>query len=206
MGSSCSERTGDDFSHGVAKLYRRECFEEIGGFVREVMWDGIDCHRCRMLGWEAVSDPDPRLAMTHLRQMGSSYRSVFHGRMRWGRGQYFMGTHPLYLLFVGLYRMAERPWVLGGLCIVWGYAKAWAQARRGTATGRSAGTCIGGSWGSCSGGSRRRCGKPYESTPPFSRDAEALRSGARRVRGAWIPSKALASARALRCAKPPRRG
>jgi glycosyltransferase involved in cell wall biosynthesis len=119
------ERSGDEFSHGVAKLFRRECFEEIGGFVREVMWDGIDCHRCRMLGWEAVSYPDPELAIKHLRQMGSSFKSVYHGRLRWGRGQYFMGTHPLYLLGITGYRMLERPWVVGGLCILGGYAGAW---------------------------------------------------------------------------------
>jgi cellulose synthase/poly-beta-1,6-N-acetylglucosamine synthase-like glycosyltransferase len=121
------ERTGDEFSHGVAKLYRRECFQEIGGFVRQVMWDGIDCHRCRMLGWKATSDPDPRLAIKHLRQMGSSHKSVYHGRRRWGRGQYFMGTHPLYILGIAAYRTAERPWVLGGLNILLGYLGAWAR-------------------------------------------------------------------------------
>ncbi|MFO0875786.1 MAG: glycosyltransferase family A protein [Gemmataceae bacterium] len=124
------ERTGDQFSHGVAKLYRRECFEEIGGFVRQVMWDGIDCHRCRMLGWEAVSSDDPELAITHLRQMGSSFRSVYHGRRRWGRGQYFMGTHPLYLLAITAYRMAERPWALGGLSILAGYVEAWLRREK----------------------------------------------------------------------------
>ncbi len=123
------ERTGDGFSHGVAKLYRRECFESIGGFVRAVMWDGIDCHRCRMLGWEAASFDDPALALRHLRPMGSSFRSIYHGRLRWGRGQYFMGTHPLYLLGIGLYRAFERPWVLGGLCIVAGYLGAWLTGR-----------------------------------------------------------------------------
>ena len=115
------ERSGDEFSHGVAKLFRRECFEAIGGFVREVMWDGIDCHRCRMLGWKAASYPDDELAIRHLRQMGSSFRSVYHGRLRWGRGQYFMGTHPLYILGISGYRMLERPWIIGGLCILAGY-------------------------------------------------------------------------------------
>jgi glycosyltransferase involved in cell wall biosynthesis len=123
------ERTSDQFSHGVSKLYRRECFEEIGGFVREVMWDGIDCHRCRMLGWQAVSYDDPRLAIKHLRQMGSSYKSIYHGRMRWGRGQYFMGTHPLYIVASSAYRMLERPWVIGGVCIALGYLQAAWQRR-----------------------------------------------------------------------------
>ena len=123
-GALVPERTGDGFSHGVAKLYRRECFEAIGGFVREVMWDGIDCHRCRMLGWEAASYSDPGLRIVHLRQMGLSHKSVYHGRVRWGRGQFFMGTRPLYLLGIAPYRTAERPWVLGGLCILWGYLAA----------------------------------------------------------------------------------
>jgi len=129
-GELVAERTGDGFSHGVAKLYRRECFEEIGGFVHEVMWDGIDCHRCRMFGWEAVSDTDPALRITHLRQMGSSYKSVYHGRLRWGRGQFFMGTHPIYLLGIAFYRMAERPWIVGGLCIMSGYIAAWITGHR----------------------------------------------------------------------------
>jgi glycosyltransferase involved in cell wall biosynthesis len=123
------ERTSDQFSHGVAKLYRRQCFDEIGGFVHEVMWDGIDCHRCRMLGWEAVSYDEPDLAIKHLRQMGSSFKSIYHGRMRWGRGQFFMGTHPAYILASSIYRMAERPWVLGGLCIAAGYFQAAWQRR-----------------------------------------------------------------------------
>ncbi len=125
------ERTGDQFSHGVAKLFRRECFEQIGGFVREVMWDGIDCHRCRMLGWKAVSYDEPELAIKHLRQMGSSCKSVYHGRLRWGGGQHFMGTHPLYLLAITTYRMLERPWIIGGLMILAGYFKAvWRKKPR----------------------------------------------------------------------------
>lgn len=50
-----SERRGDEMSVGMTKFYRRACFEAIGGFVREVMWDAIDCHKARQLGWRAVS-------------------------------------------------------------------------------------------------------------------------------------------------------
>lgn len=125
-GSFSPERIGDGFSFGCAKFYRQTCFEDIGGFVREVMWDGIDCHRCRMLGWEAVSYPDPDLTIKHFRRMGSSFKSIYHGRRRWGRGQYFMGTHPLYMLGIFAYRVFEKPYVLGGLNILTGYLHAWA--------------------------------------------------------------------------------
>lgn len=121
------ERTGDDFSQGQTKLYRVACFKDIGGFVAEVMWDGIDCHRCRMLGWKAKSFRDDELRFVHLRPMGSSVRGIFHGRLRWGRGQYFMGTHWLYVLGIAAYRTFERPYVIGGLGILLGY---WIAALR----------------------------------------------------------------------------
>ncbi len=125
IGGRCvPERSSDDFSQGQTKLYRVECYCEIGGFVPEVMWDGIDCHRCRMFGWEAKSFTDEQLRFIHLRTMGSSFKSIFHGRMRWGRGQYFMGTHWLYALAMSGYRMFERPFIVGGGCILVGYVAA----------------------------------------------------------------------------------
>lgn len=120
-----AERTRDDFSLGAAKLYRVACFRAIGGFVREVMWDGIDCHRCRMLGWRSASFHDESLRIRHLRPMGSSFRSIYRGRVRWGYGQYYMGTHPLYALAIMTYRMFEYPWIVGGLLIGAGYFGSW---------------------------------------------------------------------------------
>jgi len=120
------ERTGDENSVGPVKFYRTPCFREIGGFVREVCWDGIDGHMCRLHGWVARSVDEPDLRIIHLRQMGSSHISLWHGRTRWGRGKYFMGSTPAYVAAVSLYRMAERPYVLGGLGILVGYLKAMA--------------------------------------------------------------------------------
>src|SRR3979490_178811 len=54
-GALAAEVCGDEMSVGMTKFYRVTCFKEIGGFVRQVMWDGIDCHRARLLGWIAKS-------------------------------------------------------------------------------------------------------------------------------------------------------
>jgi glycosyltransferase involved in cell wall biosynthesis len=123
-GRLVSERLGDENSIGPAKCYRVPCFQEIGGFVREVSWDGIDGHRCRQLGWVACSNDDPELRIVHLRQMGSSHKSIWTGRLRWGRGKYFMGSSLLYVLAASLYRMFEPPYVLGGFGILLGYLRA----------------------------------------------------------------------------------
>ena len=120
-----SERHGDENSIGASKFYRMSCFEEMGGFVREVMWDGIDGHRCRMRGWIACSWDDEDLRFVHLRPMGSSQHSIFVGRKRHGYGQYYMGTGLLWMMATALYRITERPYVVGGLFILWG----WIDAR-----------------------------------------------------------------------------
>jgi glycosyltransferase involved in cell wall biosynthesis len=116
-----SEKVGDDNSLGMVKFYRTRCFSQIGGFVRELMWDGIDGHRCRQLGWIAVSWDDPELRFVHLRPMGTSHRSWWTGRVRHGFGQYFMGTTPAWMIVSAIYRMTRPPLVLGGLAMLSGY-------------------------------------------------------------------------------------
>ncbi|RCS57056.1 glycosyltransferase [Parvibium lacunae] len=114
----------DEHVAGQFKLYRRAAYEEIGGFVEEVLWDGIDVHMARMKGWHTQSIPAPEARLYHHRLMGSSDKNVFRGRMRWGRGIWFMGYHPLYALASALFRMREKPRVIGGLVIFFAYCKA----------------------------------------------------------------------------------
>ena len=128
-GRLVAERHGDETSLGMTKFYRVPCFKAIGGFVREVMWDGIDCHRCRMKGWIACSWDVPELRFVHLRPMGSSEQSIYSGRMRHGYGQYFMGTGFWYMAASALYRMNEKPYVLGSLAMMWGWIRSALQRK-----------------------------------------------------------------------------
>jgi glycosyltransferase involved in cell wall biosynthesis len=123
------ERHGDETSLGMTKFYRVSCFRAIGGFVREVMWDGIDCHHCRMKGWIACSWDEPELRFVHLRPMGSSQQGIYTGRMRHGYGQYFMGTGLLFMTASAIYRINEKPYVLGSLAILWGWIKSAFQGK-----------------------------------------------------------------------------
>ncbi|MDP2788009.1 MAG: glycosyltransferase family A protein [Pseudomonadota bacterium] len=123
------ERHGDETSIGASKFYRVDRFQEIGGFVREVMWDGIDCHRCRMLGWIACSWDAPALRFVHLRPMGSSQQNIYTGRMRHGYGQYFMGTGFIYMLANAANRITEKPYLLGSLAMFWGWTRSALQGK-----------------------------------------------------------------------------
>jgi poly-beta-1,6-N-acetyl-D-glucosamine synthase len=122
-GQLVDENHGDETSLGMTKFYRVSCFEAIGGFVREVMWDGIDCHRCRMMGWIACSWNEPELRFVHLRPMGSSQTGIYTGRMRHGYGQYFMGTGMLYMAASAASRIRERPFLTGSLAMFWGWLR-----------------------------------------------------------------------------------
>jgi len=122
-GRLVSEQRGDEMSVGMTKLYRTAAFHQIGGLIREVMWDAIDCHRCRQMGWQAVSWDEPELRFLHLRLMGSSQDNILVGRMRHGFGQHFMGTGFVYMLATSVFRMAHPPFVIGGLAMLWGYLK-----------------------------------------------------------------------------------
>jgi glycosyltransferase involved in cell wall biosynthesis len=123
-GRLVEERTGDENAVGPVKFYRTTCFKDIGGFVREVAWDGIDGHVCRMKGWIASSRDEADLRLIHLRPMGSSQQNIWVGRIRWGRGKYFMGSRWYYVAASSFYRMFERPFVIGGIGIAYGYLKA----------------------------------------------------------------------------------
>lgn len=123
------ERHGDDTSLGMTKFYRTTCFQAIGGFVREVMWDGIDNHLCRMRGWVACSWDEPDLRFVHLRPMGSSQDSIYVGRMRHGYGQYFMGTGLLFMAASALSRVNQKPYVVGSAAMLWGWIKAAIQRK-----------------------------------------------------------------------------
>lgn len=124
-GGWVSEKCGDEMSVGMTKFYRVSCFKDIGGFVREVMWDGIDCHKSRQRGWVVRSWDEPELQFQHLRPMGSSQHNMLTGRARHGFGQYFMGSSPLYFMATAVFRMAQQPYVIGGLAMLYGYFRAW---------------------------------------------------------------------------------
>jgi glycosyltransferase involved in cell wall biosynthesis len=120
-----SERIADDVSVGASKFYRRAFLDDIGGLVKGLIWDGVDCYRGRMLGWRSKSIDDPELRFIHLRPMGSSDRGILYGRMRLGEGYWFIGAAPSFVLASAAYRLTHKPALVGSLATLWGYLRAW---------------------------------------------------------------------------------
>jgi hypothetical protein len=120
-GELVSEGIGDEVSLGMTKFYRTKCFTQIGGFIRQVMWDGIDCHTARLLGWQVGSRDQDGLRFIHLRPMGSSSGSIWEGRKRHGRGQYMMGTGLVFMVASAVRRLPSYPFFTGSLGMMIGY-------------------------------------------------------------------------------------
>ncbi len=123
-GKQILEVIRDHMSVGASKFCRKACFEEVGGFVRQVMWDGIDCHTARLFGWKAGSLDEPDLRFEHLRPMGSSEKNIYAGRKRHGYGQYFMGSSLSFITISAISRLMSQPRLTGSAMMWWGYVEA----------------------------------------------------------------------------------
>ncbi len=113
---------------GGCQLFRRECFEEIGGYM-PIKGGGIDhvaVLSARMHGWQTRTFTE-RVCQHH-RVMGTALHGGLQARVRQGQKDYTMGNHPLWQVFRVLYQMKSRPYVIGGLALGWGYA--WSVLRR----------------------------------------------------------------------------
>lgn len=114
-------RTPSHHVLGAVKTMRKSAFDQMGGFIPTLGWDIIDEVKAHMFGYKTVNFPD--LKILHLRPHASA-EGVLRGKATWGRGAYIIGSHPLFAFLRGIYRMLERPFVLGGLAFWWGYCLA----------------------------------------------------------------------------------
>jgi poly-beta-1,6-N-acetyl-D-glucosamine synthase len=107
---------------GATKIYRRACWEAIGGLFSAAGWDTIDEVKANMLGWDTYSFREPHLV--HHRLSGSA-DGLLRDRVKYGSICFICGYHPLYVLARCLYRLARKPYILGSLAILFGFLKSY---------------------------------------------------------------------------------
>jgi len=119
---------GGNHVAGGCQLFRRECFEEIGGYVpnREGGVDWIAVTTARMMGWRTRSFPEKRFQ--HYRMLGTAERGVLASLFSYGEKDYYLGGSPIWQIFRIPYRMMKRPFIIGGMALLAGYC--WAALRR----------------------------------------------------------------------------
>ena len=108
---------------GASKVVRRECFEQIGGFIAQRGWDTIDEIRAQAKGWDTAHFPD--IQFYHLRKegagMGQLHTSIMHGEIFYRSGGSF-----LFFVAKALDRIFRgKPAVLAGAAMIYGYIRSW---------------------------------------------------------------------------------
>lgn len=114
--------TPRDHVRGATKMYRRACFDAIGGLSAAMGWDGIDEWKALSLGWKVQSFLE--LKVYHYRFTGAA-TGYLKSCVEQGDGAYRMGYHPLFMVARGIRRMTDRPYVIGGAAMVWAYFRSW---------------------------------------------------------------------------------
>ena len=119
---------GENHVAGGCQLFRRRCFEEIGGYVPNRVGgiDWVAVTTARMRGWKTRSFPEKRFH--HYRSLGTAERSVLGSLFSYGEKDYYLGGSPVWQIFRVAYRMGKRPVIIGGLALLFGYC--WAALRR----------------------------------------------------------------------------
>jgi hypothetical protein len=113
---------------GACQLFRRECFEAIGGYV-PVKGGGIDhiaVITSRMKGWKTRTFTEKHCL--HHRAVGTAQRGPVAAKFKLGMKDYALGSHPLWEVFRGAYQVTKKPFLVGGLALSAGYF--WALLRR----------------------------------------------------------------------------
>lgn len=113
---------------GQCQLFRRECFEEIGGYVPRKI-GGIDLVAvitARMKGWQTRTFEDK--PYFHHRQMNTATHRELLAPYSGGRGDYVLGSHPLWEFVRCIYQMTRRPILLAGILRLIGFT--WAAVTR----------------------------------------------------------------------------
>jgi biofilm PGA synthesis N-glycosyltransferase PgaC len=106
---------------GACQLFRRACFETIGGYV-PIKGGGIDLVAvvtARMKGWRTRTFTE-RVCFHH-RKMNSAMNKGWKLKFKWGQSDYRLGGHPAWQLFRCCYQMRNRPYVAGGMLTLAGY-------------------------------------------------------------------------------------
>jgi biofilm PGA synthesis N-glycosyltransferase PgaC len=120
--------TNIDHVSGACQLFRRECFESIGGYV-PLSVGGIDLvavTTARMKGWKTRTFTEK--VCEHHRKIGSSGNKFQKSAFRSGYHDYLMGVDPVWQFFRAVYQMRSRPFFIKGCALLSGYL--WAMIRR----------------------------------------------------------------------------
>ncbi|MGH7978728.1 MAG: glycosyltransferase family 2 protein, partial [Limisphaerales bacterium] len=104
---------GENFVAGQLQLFRRQCFEEIGGYTKSRAGgvDWIAVMSARIKGWKARSFAEKRFI--HHRMMSTAERGMLAAHFSYGQKDYYLGGSPIWEVFRVVFRAMKSPYFIG---------------------------------------------------------------------------------------------
>lgn len=117
-GEYVRENCPDFHVRGATKIYRKECWADIGDLIRAPGWDTLDEVKANMLGWETRSFRS--IPLYQERATGEAY-GQWEDHVKSGVANYISGYHPLFMLLKCLKRLPQKPIIIGSAGLMYGY-------------------------------------------------------------------------------------
>jgi poly-beta-1,6-N-acetyl-D-glucosamine synthase len=120
--------TSTEHVSGACQLFRRQCFESIGGYV-PLKVGGIDLvavTTARLKGWQTRTFTE-KVCQHHKKTQAGKHASQT-AMFKSGFHDYLMGGHPAWEFFRSVYQMGKQPFIVAGGALLAGYL--WASVTR----------------------------------------------------------------------------
>ncbi len=113
------EKAQEDHPWGASKVYKRKCYDDIGGIKPIPGWDLADLLSAQMTGYTTRCFFN--LVLIHHRPTGARRTGLSGGFYQNGKNCYKFGYSFLYTFLKGIYRLLDKPLFFGGLGLIAGY-------------------------------------------------------------------------------------
>lgn len=122
------EFVGVEHVSGMCQMFRRECFDSIGGYpaIKSGGIDLIAVLSARAKGWETRTFVEKKFI--HHRVQSGALHTGLRERLYMGRKDYLLGNHPMWEVFRSVYQMTHKPYFVGGFLVLSAYM--WNSLRR----------------------------------------------------------------------------
>jgi len=113
------EKGRDDLPRGGARIWKRKCFEETGGYLLTYSPDSVSNVKAKLMGWETKQFKEIKAIQT---RMTSSAEGFWRGYEVKGVSSYFVNTNSLLVMLKGINYLFKKPYYIG-IAYLWGYIK-----------------------------------------------------------------------------------
>jgi len=111
------EKGREDLPRGGARMFRRKCFEDVGGYSITYAPDSIANIKAKLRGWEIKQFEEIKATQT---RRTSTAEGFWKGYWIKGATSYFVNISPCFAMLKSLKYLFNRPYYIG-LAYFWGY-------------------------------------------------------------------------------------